>query len=847
MKKQFGLWAALLLFSAAVPLRAQNSTRDRSDGSQSNYCEACSDPLPANAPQSISDDLAGAQSVVGSSPSRGAASMRASQASPQDRNLGTMGQPSGGSTESEGGPQSSPNGQQTFPPDPPTEFQNFVAATLGERLPVYGSDLFLRVPTTFAPSNRTPVPPQYVVGPGDELQIRIWGEITYSGNLIVDRSGAIFLPQVGSVPVAGLPFSALDARLRSAVGKTFRNFDIAVDMGRLRSIQVYLSGQVRRPGAYTLSSLSTLVDALFATGGPSPQGSLRHLYLKRDGKTIVDFDLYDLLLHGDKSKDVRLLPEDVLYIPPVGSQAAIVGSVRLSAIYELRGNDTIGDLIQMAAGTTSVASNSRISIDRANQKRDRVALEVNFDPTGLATSANDGDIVRILSIIPAYSKTITVRGNLANPGHFAWREGLRLSDVIPDRDSLLTRNYWWERSHLGLPTPEFEPWISQSTQLRQVLAPSTNGPANQEQQNGTLAASQSTNGNAQQNIGNNPLLDAQARQLHEVQENLQHNDVSVTQSSINWNYAVIERVNPETLQTSLIPFNLGKLVVDHDQTQNLEVKPGDVITIFSDVDIHLPLDQQIKYVQLDGEFVRSGFYSVAPGETLRDLVARAGGLTPKAYLYGSQFTRATTRVLQQARLDEYARSLTLDAERSSQAFALSSNANAPQAAQASQALTQQMLSRLSSVRATGRIVFPFSPAATALEEVPAIPLENGDKFVVPFTPNIVTVVGAVYDQNSFIFRPKRTVGFYLQLAGGANRNADARHAFVIRADGSVLSRTNTGGKGFFKQSFENIELYAGDAVVVPDKTLHPTALRDFLQWTQMFSQLALGAAAINVL
>ncbi len=223
-----------------------------------------------------------------------------------------------------------------------------------------------------------------------------------------------------TVPVAGLPFSDVDQHLRAAVAKIYRNFDLSVDIGRIRSMQIYVSGQARRPGAYTVSSLSSLVDALFASGGPSPQGSLRHIQLKREGKTVTDFDLYALLISGDKSKDVRLLPEDVIYIPPAGPEVAITGSVRNAAIYELRGGETVGDVVEMAGKTTAVASKSRITLERVEEHQLRDVIQLDFNTTGLATTLADGDVLRIDPILPAYSKVVTLRGNVANPGRFGW-------------------------------------------------------------------------------------------------------------------------------------------------------------------------------------------------------------------------------------------------------------------------------------------------------------------------------------------------------------------------------------------------------------------------------------------
>jgi protein involved in polysaccharide export with SLBB domain len=238
---------------------------------------------------------------------------------------------------------------------------------------------------------------------------------------------------------------------------------------------------------------------------------------------------------------------------------------------------------------------------------------------------------------------------------------------------------------------------------------------------------------------------------------------------------------------------------------------------------------------------------VAPGETLRDLVRRAGGFTSRAYLYGSEFDRESTRVLQQERIDEYVRRVDLDAERGNLALtaAPSSSAGTLASATAATAAEQQLISRLKQLRATGRVVLNFRPGSAGLDDVPEIPLENDDRFTVPSTPSTVNIVGAVYDQNSFLFQNGGSAGHYLLLAGGPDRNADFHRTFVIRADGSVISRDAV--KGPWGNTFKTLRLNPGDTIVVPDKTIRPTALRGLLDWTQIFSQLAIGAAAVNIL
>jgi protein involved in polysaccharide export with SLBB domain len=735
---------------------------------------------------------------------------------------------------------------------PASDFQRFVAATTGQFLPLYGADLFREVPTTFSPVDLAPVTSDYVIGPEDELRVRIWGQVSYTGNLRVDRSGNVFLPQAGEVHVAGLTFAALDQHLRAALSRVYRNFDLSVDVGRIRSMQVYVTGQARRPGVYTVSSLSSLVDALFASGGPSPTGSLRHIVLKREGKQVADFDLYDLLIRGDKSKDARLQPEDVLYIPPVGAQVALTGSVHHPGIYEMRAEETIGDLIETAGRSTALASNGRIALERVGEDKHRQVLEFGMDAAGLSAKVADGDILRIYSILPSYENTVTLRGNVANPGRYSFKQGMKLSDLIPDKESLQSREYWWKRSHLGLPVPDFEASIasmgrnpvnieSTSAGFTYLVSQETLGKslmANTQPERGDTA------GPGQGTSSSSIAVQAGKGNADQIQKN----KVVLTTPEIDWDFAVIERRDPQTLKTSLISFDLGKLVLNHDAGQDLVLTAGDTVTIFSQGDIRPPLEKQTKYVELAGEFAHGGIYSVEPGETLRDLIKRAGGLTGKAYLYGSEFSRESVRVLQQQRLDEYLRATTAEADRASQELAAAAVASGSAAAtnvEASRATQQSLVARLSQIRATGRVVLQFKPESKNVEEVPALNLENGDRFVVPFAPETVNIVGAVYDQNSFLFQHERTVGRYLELAGGTTRSADKSRTFIIRADGSVVNRASV--KGLWGNEFAKLRLNAGDTVVVPEKMLRPTALRNFLDWTSMFSQLAIGATVAKSL
>jgi protein involved in polysaccharide export with SLBB domain len=786
-------------------------------------------------------------------------------------------------------------------PSPPTEFQLLVRASVGRLLPVYGDSLFRQVPTTFAPLREVNVTPDYVLGPGDQLVIRVWGQVNFNAQVTVDRSGSVYIPQVGAIHVAGLPYAQVRQHIEDATARIYKSFNLDVQMGQLRSIQVFVVGQARRPGNYTLSSLSTLVTAIFATGGPSVQGSLRDIQLRRNGQTVTHFDLYDLLLLGDMSKDAPLLPGDVIFIPPVGPQVAISGSVRVPAIYELKGQTSVEQALQFAGGLSSTASLLHASLERVDQNNSRKVVDLKLDGADLAAPLHPADVLRVLPFSPQFQNTVTLRGNVAESGRFAWRPGMKLSEIIPDSKALVTRDYWERRNQLGLPGPEFK--AEYSTNPDQYLRDATGNrrlpynynaiPNGQPQNNGNQG--QNNNQSPNPNLGYTPPYDQNSvsslngqtydqsglSQLNTGSNNqppsTSQNDnqgnalggvslanqqrqlswnggvlprpplnVLLPVPEIDWSYAVIERLNPTTLATSLVPFNPGKLVLDHDPSQDLTLQPGDIVTIFSQVDISVPQAQRTKFVRLEGEFQGAGIYSVAPGETLRQLVARAGGLTPNAYLFGSEFTRESTRVFQQQRLSEYLSNLELEIDRSTINTAQSSVTPQDTAAtQAEVSASRSLVDKFRTLRATGRIVLAINPNQIGLDQLPDMPLEDGDRFTVPSKPSTVNVVGAVYDQNSFLFNQRQQVGAYVRLAGGPTRDADDKHAFIIRADGSVISRQSR--TGVFGNTFVSTRMNPGDTVVIPEKVPRPSALRNFVNYSQIFSQLALGAAAIAVL
>jgi protein involved in polysaccharide export with SLBB domain len=491
-------------------------------------------------------------------------------------------------------------------PDPPNEFQRFVAASVGKVLPIFGASLFEKIPSTFAPVGRVPVTAGYVVGPGDQILLRVWGQVNLNQELTVDRGGAVYIPQVGSITVSGLPFEKLSGFLRTQLERVFRNFDLSVNLGQLRSIQIFVVGKVRRPGAYTVSSLSTLVDALFSSGGPSAEGSMRRIQLRRASRLVSEFDLYDLLLKGDKSGDAALLDGDVIYVASAGPQAAVAGSVKNPAIYEMKAERTLGALLELSGGLTQVADGRRATLERVLNHDARQMLDLALDAAGLAIPLEDGDVLQILPVPLRFTNAVTLRGNVANPGRFPWHAGMRLRDIIPDRESLVTRSYWRNQNLLG-----FAPEIASA---EMILDPA-----------------------AKLALMNAGKSDAPKLALKPAVK------LESADPPINWAYAVVERRNPRDLSAQLLPFSPARLLLENNLDENLELRPGDVVTIFSQTDIRVPQSQQVRFVRLEGELRAAGIYTAKDGETLKQLIDRAGGLTPEAYLYGAQFTRESTR------------------------------------------------------------------------------------------------------------------------------------------------------------------------------------------------------------
>ncbi len=732
-------------------------------------------------------------------------------------------------------------------PQAPSQFQRFVQEGTGKLLPHFGASLFEN-PQAYAADSAAPAPGEYVLGPGDEVRVQIWGAVDFAGNQTLDRNGQISLPKVGALNLGGVQVKDLEASLRKQVATVFTNVSVNAALGKLRGITVYVVGQAQQPGTYNLNSLSTLVNAVFASGGPGANGSMRAIELKRGGKTITSLDLYDFIAKGDKSRDAALQPGDVIMIPPAGPRVALTGATDHSAIYELRQGTTVQDVLALGGGVPALASAQKALIERIDTTQAQAPRQVQnltLNAQGLAQPLRDGDVITLLAISPAFANAVTLQGTVAQPLRHAFVPGMRVQDVIPDREALITPDYYRRKNQLvqnrtaslkaqGL-TPAQIQAIEKAQQLPDELSLATD----------IITQQQGSNALGTDTRAGSSIIDRVRGQVDQI----------------NWDYAVVERLNKAELRTELIPFNLGKAVLQKDPAHNLVLQAGDVITIMGSNDVQLPAERRIRLVRVEGEVAAPGVYPAQPGETLPQLLQRVGGLTSGAYLYGTEFTRESVRKQQQQNLDQVIRRL--EAQGQSASATLAANLTGERAAQAQTLQQQQMqqqqaqIARLKALKSKGRVALEINPSsweprprdsasAALLQHLPAIPLEDGDAILVPSLPAFVSAAGSVNNENVMVYKPGKTVGDVMRAASLAE-DADASEAFVLRADGSVLSRKATG----WFSTFDGTQVMPGDTLIVPPKVDRESSynfvVRGLRDWTQIFSNLGIGAAAIKTL
>lgn len=707
-----------------------------------------------------------------------------------------------------------------------SEFQRFLRDRTGKVMPVFGAEFFAARDSIFAAATGAPVPPDHTLGPGDELLIRGNGTIDIDFRATVDRNGTISIPTVGTVVLAGVKAGDAPGVIRAAVGRLYKGVTVNVSFGRLRALTIYVVGQANRPGTYTVPSMSTLVSALFVSGGPNANGSLRRVQVKRGGRIAAELDLYSFIAKGDKSADIKLQDGDSIYIPPAAGFVALVGMVNSPAIYEIRGGaDTVESLLDIAGGLPVVADPRRAFLERidARKSQPRSVEQFALSGEGMQRSLKDGDVLNITSITPDFSNAVVLRGNVDQPVRAPFKPGMRVSDLIPSREYLITR----------------ESIQRQNSAIHPV-----------ERQRGKLR-----DGDRERDRDEQRDFDSERDQADESEkvENIAAR-IGGLMDEINWDYAVVERINREDLSVRLIPFNLGNVFANAGSADNVLLQAGDTVTVFSQTDVAVPIDKRRVFVRVEGEVKVPGVYQMVGGETVQALLARAGGPTSNAYLFGTAFYREQVRKEQEINLEKAANRLEAQM-RSAQSKSIANvralNAGDAAAAEAQRAaelaLARETLARFRQLKPTGRIAFGLEPKERSFARLPSLKLENGDRLVVPPRPEFIHVFGAVNAETSPLWRPNSRVKDYLRQSG-VTADADVENVFVMRTDGTVASRSSGswmfGGVG-------GLEIMPGDSIVVPEKMDKETAWSKFTkgtrEWAQIFANFGLGAAAIQTL
>ncbi len=476
-------------------------------------------------------------------------------------------------------------------PPPPSEFQKFVELATGRMLEPFGSRFFSEV-TEAGPagSDGVPVSADYVVGPGDEIVLRAWGSIDIDYRSRVDRNGQLNLPKVGSFSVAGVKASDLEAHLRAQLSRLYTNFSLSVSLGQLRAVKVFVVGPAQRPGVYTLPSQSTLLSAAVAAGGPASNGSMRKLSLRRGGQLVSEIDIYGFLVGGDKSKDMQLAAGDVVVFHAAGPHVALTGATDAPAIYELRGEgETVAEVLRYAGGPSVLANPNRAQLERIDAARGGAARFVEtfqLDPAGLRKNLRAGDILTLLAISPEFANAVTLKGHVAQPLRYPHTPGMRIRDLIPDRDALITPDFY-RRKNLLVQVLEDEAgdrrigrngeWTDRGRRDSRDGRDYRDGGRDE---SGRLTVPGVRNERDTRDAPEVRELDATGRRRSaeriadlEASERAKKTPAALF-DELNWDYAVVERLNKADLTTQVISFNLGRAILQGDPQHNIELLRG---------------------------------------------------------------------------------------------------------------------------------------------------------------------------------------------------------------------------------------------------------------------------------
>ena len=713
------------------------------------------------------------------------------------------------------------------------------------KLKRFGSDTFLdRGLATKQMTVDIPIGPDYILGVGDGLTINLWGGVSQSFARTVDREGKIALPEAGAIVVAGLSLERAQALIQSALSQQFRDAKVAVTIARLRTVRVYVVGDVQRPGAYDISSLSTPLNALYAAGGPTSVGSLRVARHYRGKDLVREVDLYNFLLRGVRPDTDRIEDGDTILVSPVGRQVAVGGMVKRPAIYELKDETKLSDVLNDAGGLLVSAALTHITIERVEAQGHRTTLNVNLPEGSTAESSRklldafaiqDGDRVSVAPILPYSEKAIYIEGHVVRPGKFPYRDKMNLNDVLRSYQDLLPEPA--DRGQIiRLMPPDLRPEAIDFN-LPDVLAGNEQiylQPFDTIRVLGRYEADGPkvyVHGEVL-HPGGYPLSQGMTvAQLVRIAGGFNRSallaDADLASYDIKGGKQVLSR--RDTIK-------IGEAVTNAGSSADIPLKPGDVLTIhqisgWNDIG---------SSVSLEGEITYPGPYGIQEGERLSSVLKRAGGFRATAYPTGAILIRNQVKELE----DKSRNELIHQIETTSAGAKLAPSLSAQDDAATLQLLIQQqkeVVARLRSQPAVGRLVIKISADIASWEGTPAdIELRSGDVLTVPKKPGFVLVSGQVYNASAITYVPGKNAGWYLRRAGGSTEGGNLKEVLVIRANGLVVGRRS--GE-WYEPGVLETKLEPGDVVVVPQKVFGGSAtLRNLFATAQIFSSIGFTAA-----
>jgi protein involved in polysaccharide export with SLBB domain len=707
----------------------------------------------------------------------------------------------------------------------------------------------IAVPSQAAPLD-IPLGPDYVVGPGDSLSVNLWGGVSQTFTRVIDREGCIALPDVGVVQVAGLTLGKAQAVIETTLKPQFRNAQVSVTVSRLRTVRVYIVGDVQRPGAYDLSSLSSPLSALYAAGGPTAVGSLRTLRQLRGNRVLAEIDLYDFLLHGVRGDD-RFEGGDTLLVPPAGPQVAVSGAVKRPGIYELKGESSLAVVLNEAGGTSVSASLAHITVERidANQRRETVTVKLPEGATGeqaqagiAAFAVKDGDRVRVSEVAPYSQRAVYLEGHVVRPGRLAYRDGMELKDILHTYQDLLPEPAaQGEIVRLVAPdlhaeTIEFDLGDALIGNVQIALHPfdtiRVRGRYDTDAPRVTVRGEVLRPGVYPLSEG---MTAAQlVRMAGGFQRDASQQDADLTSYRIRAGGTDGGKVEG---QRSAVRIGAA---VSGDRTADVALKPGDILTIhqisgWADIG---------NSVTLEGEVDHPGSYGFQEGERLSSVLRRAGGFRGSAYPDGAVLIRKEVRALEEKSRAELIHQI----ETTTAAARLAPNLAGSDQTATLQLIKQQqdqVLARLRSQPATGRLVIRISADIDSWANTDAdIEVRQGDVLKIPKRPGFVVVSGQVYNASALTFVPGKPASWYLERAGGPSEFAARKEIFIIRANGSVVGRRSG---AWYDSHVLSTRLDAGDVVVVPQKIVGASQFwRNLLTVAQIASSAAITAVVAGL-